>query len=362
MTLELTGPQYRLLGEALRARLRLSQFDQLLKQRLDINREDIALGEDYTDITFRVIQAVNQRGWVYKLVDAARQERPNEAVFVEYAALLGIGPRGLPDGAELERIVKKTNALLDIATFRSRIGEIEGRVCRVDIKNEGEGTGFLVAPNVVLTNYHVVEDLEKEKYGVEDFTCRFDYKVNYKDIKVGEGITVQVEKLLTYSSYDAVADLKDGSQEPNPDYLDYALLLLKGKPGNDPLGGKMVDSETPPRGWISLPDKPYGFAANSPLFIVQHPATKPMKLGLDTEAVIGLNGNGTRVKYRTNTERGSSGSPCFNQNWELVALHHAGDPKYALHYDPQWNRGIPIALITEHIKKTGFGQYIQITS
>jgi hypothetical protein len=360
MTLELTGPQFRPLSKALRATLNLSQFDRLLKERLDINREDIALGEDYTDITFRVIQAANQRGWIYKLVDAARQERPNAAVFVEYAALLGIGPRGLPDGAELERIVKKTNALLDIATFRSRIGEIEGRVCRVDIKNEGEGTGFLVAPNVVLTNYHVVEDLEKEKYGVEDFTCRFDYKVNHKDIKVSEGITVQVKQLLGYSSYDAVADLKDSVQDPDPGYLDYALLLLADEPGNEPIGNVMHDA--PSRGWISLPDKPYGFAANSPLFIVQHPATKPMKLALDTEAVIGLNGNGTRVKYRTNTERGSSGSPCFNQNWELVALHHAGDPKYALHYDPQWNRGIPIALITEHIKKTGFGQYIQITS
>ena len=30
--------------------------------------------------------------------------------------------------------------------------------------------------------------------------------------------------------------------------------------------------------------------------------------------------------YRTDTEPGSSGSPCFNDPWELVALHHSGVP------------------------------------
>jgi hypothetical protein len=349
MTLELSGPQYRALGEALRATMRLSQFDRLLKERVNVNREDIALGEDYIDITFRVIDAANRQGWVYKLVGAARQERPANPVFTEYARLVGIGPHGLPDQMQLERIVRKTNALLDIATFRGRIGEIEGRVCRVDLKGKGEGTGFLVGANMVMTNYHVVKELAQENVAAEDFTCRFDYKVTQQGITINEGMVVQVKELLACSPYDHVADLRDGSQDADPKFLDYAVLLLDGEPGNEPIGDVLPDPDTPPRGWIGLPDQAYDFAPQSPLFIVQHPAAAPMKLALDTEAVIGLNGNGTRVTYRTNTEPGSSGSPCFNQNWELVALHHAGDPRWKA----SWNRGVPITLINDDLKQNG---------
>jgi V8-like Glu-specific endopeptidase len=31
-----------------------------------------------------------------------------------------------------------------------------------------------------------------------------------------------------------------------------------------------------------------------------------------------------KIHYRAPTEGGSSGSPVFDQNWELLALHHAG--------------------------------------
>ena len=67
-----------------------------------------------------------------------------------------------------------------------------------------------------------------------------------------------------------------------------------------------------------------------------------MKLALDTQAVIGLNANGTRVRYRTNTDPGSSGSPVFTMDWDLVALHHLGDPDW---HNPGFNQGVPIELI-----------------
>jgi hypothetical protein len=42
----------------------------------------------------------------------------------------------------------------------------------------------------------------------------------------------------------------------------------------------------------------------------------------------------------TNTERGSSGAPCFTADWALVALHHAGGAT--------GNEGIPFtALLAE---------------
>ena len=77
-----------------------------------------------------------------------------------------------------------------------------------------------------------------------------------------------------------------------------------------------------------------------------------MKLAMDTEAVAGLNGNGTRLRYRTNTEPGSSGSPVFSMDRDLVPLHHYGDPKYL---NPLFNQGEPIEISRQRIEKDGQG-------
>jgi hypothetical protein len=87
-----------------------------------------------------------------------------------------------------------------------------------------------------------------------------------------------------------------------------------------------------------------------PVLILQHPQRGPIKLAIDTEAVLQLYENGTRVRYSTNTDPGSSGSPCFDMNWKLIALHHYGDP---LHDKAQYNQGIPIKMIRDRLKRSG---------
>jgi V8-like Glu-specific endopeptidase len=61
------------------------------------------------------------------------------------------------------------------------------------------------------------------------------------------------------------------------------------------------------------------------------------------------------VHYRAPTQGGSSGSPVFNEFWELIALHHAGgfnvpkldgDGVYAA------NEGISILSIVEQIRSS----------
>jgi len=83
-----------------------------------------------------------------------------------------------------------------------------------------------------------------------------------------------------------------------------------------------------------------------PVLIVQHPDGSPLKFALDTKGVMGVNGNGTRVRYATNTEHGSSGSPCFNIDWEIIALHHLGDPAWKA---PTFNEGVPIGMIATRL-------------
>jgi hypothetical protein len=62
-----------------------------------------------------------------------------------------------------------------------------------------------------------------------------------------------------------------------------------------------------------------------------------------------------REEDRTNTEPGSSGSPCFDQDWGLVALHHAGDPDFSFGHAAAFNEGIPFGRIVAHLARPGVG-------
>ena len=56
--------------------------------------------------------------------------------------------------------------------------------------------------------------------------------------------------------------------------------------------------------------------------IIQHPLGQPKQISLQNNFVQYVGGN--VVQYVTSTLQGSSGSPVFNDAWEVVALHHAG--------------------------------------
>jgi Effector-associated domain 1/Trypsin-like peptidase domain len=358
----LTGGQRQALREGL-----INAFDQdtlaiMLSDKLDKRLDVLVKSADFQVQVFQLIQRAEQEGWTYKLVLAARESRPDKEDIVAFAQQLGVAPLGLPKGPELEAMIVQTNAALDIAQWRTRLGQIEGQVCRVEIAGQAAGTGFLLGKEVVMTNYHVVEPVIKKKaeLGPADIVLRFDYKRLEDGVELSKGkeyrlVTAADAWLLDqspYSTMDLKMDPKPGL--PGAEELDYALLLVDGSPGDEAMGEKTY-SMAPARRWLQAPGQAYGFEPGTPLFIVQHPEGAPLKLALDTNAVIGINGNGTRVRYRTNTEKGSSGSPVFDQNWNLVALHHSGDPKSLL---PTYNEGIPFKLIVDRLGQKGLSKYL----
>jgi V8-like Glu-specific endopeptidase len=56
--------------------------------------------------------------------------------------------------------------------------------------------------------------------------------------------------------------------------------------------------------------------------IIQHPGGMPKQIALYHNMVV--YSDGKRVQYLTDTMPGSSGSPVFDTNWRVVALHHSG--------------------------------------
>ena len=246
----------------------------------------------------------------------------------------------------LQRNVRPYLAKLDIRIWQEKLMRVEQQTCRVEVEDSPIGSGFLVGPDAVLTNWHVLE--EAKKRGKEDkLGCRFDFlRLPNNATQAGRFVPLAAPGALDTSPYSKAETTNDPDNPlPTADELDYALLRLAERVGEQQIDGS-------PRGWIALPKVPQPLPADAPILIVQHPEGAPMKLALDTQAVIGRNGNGTRIRYRTNTEPGSSGSPVFTMDWDLVGLHHYGDPRWQ---KPLFNQAVPIELVRMRIEKNGSG-------
>jgi hypothetical protein len=75
-------------------------------------------------------------------------------------------------------------------------------------------------------------------------------------------------------------------------------------------------------------DPPYPLALSMPVadhdrvYVIGHPQGGTLSISIQDNRVVDV--QTPKLHYRAPTEPGSSGSPVFNQDWELVALHHAG--------------------------------------
>jgi hypothetical protein len=354
----LTGAQYEQFSKALRDSFTAASFERMLRFRLDRRLEDIIIDGGMEQITFEVIKVAEAEGWTAALLGAARESNPGAPSLLAFAQQFGIAPTNAPSRPELERIIRETSSFFDVTRWRTQLGEIEGRVCRVEVATSAAttyGTGFLLGPDLVMTNFHVMEAvIAGTTARAEDVVLRFDYKrladgttlnPGTEHRLAGDGWLVDASRI---SPVDLEPEPKSGT--PSPDELDYALLRLAKAAGDEPVGGR-DEPGAPARGWVEVPRERHDFLPGSALFIVQHPKGDPLQLALDSQAVRGVNGNGTRVTYRTNTLGGSSGSPVFNHNWRLVALHHSGDPDYAPTHQAQYNEGIPFTAITALLER-----------
>ncbi|HEX8202613.1 MAG TPA: serine protease, partial [Isosphaeraceae bacterium] len=243
---------------------------------------------------------------------------------------------------------------LDVARWRQELFRLEGRVCRVELNDAGGtmGTGFLVGPDALLTNYHVLETVIEGRHAAAAVRFRFDYKT-LPDGTPADGVLAALAApegrdgwLLGHGRYSAAAGAgTPDAAPPAADELDFALVRLDRALGAEPLG-----PDGTARGWVAVPAVQPAIVGIPALMILQHPARAPLKLAFDTRPQAELRHGGLRVRYLTNTEGGSSGSPCFDKDWTLVALHHYGDPAFS---QPKYNQGVPIGLIRDHLDGRG---------
>ena len=77
--------------------------------------------------------------------------------------------------------------------------------------------------------------------------------------------------------------------------------------------------------WGHLNIEPIEPRLNDAVPIIQHPQGEHKKVVLEANHIRAFYENDKRkILYTTDTEGGSSGSPVFNLDWKVIALHHAG--------------------------------------
>jgi hypothetical protein len=160
----------------------------------------------------------------------------------------------------------------------------------------GFGTGWLVAPGLLLTNYHVIAARDKKKNEsaatAADLKKQGEHTVawfDYHEEGRHKGPVVKATKVV---ADDAL--------------LDFALLRLEDEL-TDRSCMNLADSEPPPRG--------------ARLNIVQCPGGGPLRFAIRNNFCVGGGERPYQLRYLTDTDSGSSGAPVLNDSWRVVALH-----------------------------------------
>ena len=169
-------------------------------------------------------------------------------------------------------------------------------VCRLSVtfpRGGGYGTGFRVGPRHLLTNHHVLFDTEDDNRKATQAEAWFDYET---DGSGGMRTIVQVPCDLETVAFDLANDwaLVQTSKEI-PDA--YPVLTLVGA------RAPQVDDR---------------------VYIIQHPEGQPKKIAFQHNLIRAVEPE--LLQYWTDTEVGSSGSPVFDDSWNLVGLHHYAVP------------------------------------
>ena len=125
---------------------------------------------------------------------------------------------------------------------------------------------------------------------------------------------------------------------------------MEGSPGSEPIGGDRAEPGAELRGWITVHRRPFNLVPGSPLFIAHHPFAGPLKIAASMDGMVGMDKTGTRLRYRVNALPGSAGAPCFDANWELIAMHQAMQEGYG--------QGVAISALVGDLQSRGLAELL----
>jgi V8-like Glu-specific endopeptidase len=253
---------------------------------------------------------------------------------------------GLKQYLNLERILG-ANDLVNIYFLEDalHVSKTVGRIWLGDDAGmlRGYGNGFMVSPTLLLTNHHVLPDAATAGYS----KVEFNYQLDDRDHLLASELFMFDPETFYYAS----------------ETLDFALVAVKSINAS---GATLSQF-----GYNRLSKEEGKVIISQWLNIIQHPSGMPKQVGLRGNQLIDVLDN--FLHYKTDTAPGSSGSPVYNERWEVVALHHSGvwsedvDGNIVARDGKKWNaamgedqikwianEGVRISSILKHLEQQHF--------
>jgi len=270
----------------------------------------------------------------------------------------------LEEIARMERIIAEPNFLP--VHFLEEGAILQRAVARITRSGSAWATGFLVSPSLLMTNNHVIPDVAFARTVEMQFNYQLDYNGNPQVVDIYSPDPDDV--FYTNASLDFTLVRLNRKCRLGTDYSPYTIAPLTPitptvtfAPATleTSLCGEMAEftpvpfpQPKPPRG-IKLPPpltfkpvrprirprpifickypgetwgqlqliSPLVYATGEHVNIVQHPRGRRKEVALQKNNISNIYTN--RIRYTTDTEPGSSGSPVFDNEWDLIAIHHA---------------------------------------
>lgn len=244
-----------------------------------------------------ILIEAQRRGKVHAIIDAALAEYPEseELKLAQQGELRPVqGPaigeeipwQGPADVDPFEKIIGTQSTLVPISYLE--VGMLRARsVARIVNADGSRGSGFVTRDNLLITNHHVLGDATAAAGAIVQF--------NYQQTLTGAD--------APYEEYHCAPGEGFATSEED----DWTAVRLYG------------DANAK---WGHLELAPANPQVEDRVNIIQHPGGGPKQLAFFHNVIAYV--DTTRVQYLTDTLPGSSGSPVFDRDWRLVALHHSG--------------------------------------
>jgi len=233
----------------------------------------------------------------------------------------GLSPRDLfVSNSELDYTLVQLNT----GSFTKQAGYEFGWIELVEDEQNIAPGWFVMDPKVVSTPIDSVK-AKIEQYIKQSAILRKKTKrslVSPNDAQIdkileelNQDIQVQIQKVgkdwiaLIYHPFLTPAELEDLLIDNQANLVDFLF-----PPSADSIGIQQQQV---------TPIVPFKKVTGDRVFIIQHPRGQEQQIVLSDNNVLpnGLYHN--FLRYRADSDYGSSGSPVFNEHWQLIALHHA---------------------------------------
>jgi hypothetical protein len=288
-------------------------------------------GTDFEQVLFSAILDQNAQGRIADVIGAARRANTGDPVLSKLEKLW-LRTAAQSETASLEAMVIDKLNYHPADDWTQRLRKAFGWVCRVERQIDGAplGTGFLVADDLVLTNYHVI--FEKPGVSATAVQFRFDLSETDGSLAQSDATTVQpVQKSLP--NHEEWGD----SVDPGPG-LDFALVRLSKPMAAD------HDPASTVRGHAYFDVNTSSISEERPILILEHPKGAPLQICMGS--ITGKDPSATRLRHNATTQCGSSGSPCLSMDLKVIALHNGA-------LGNKYNTAVPIACIKESLLQCG---------